>query len=375
MKKYGKVTGILLIVIAVIMSIFISTQIPVVNPKIKDLPLAIVNQDKTDMTKAIVENLKKNSQINDKLSIKWEEVATKDQVVDKMNNGEYYGALVIPENYTKGIASLSTSNAQAPEFKIVVNQGKNNQLSPQVTQILSQIANKIGNTTSSQIIKKAEATNQPLPAKIAENLINPVKVQVENINTTGDFSSAPSVFFSPIWISSLIGSVLLFILSRKEINSSKEKIVQKSIQLGIIGLSSVVVGFLSPYLVEWILGVSVDKYVATSAFLSVATFGFMTLIFGTVSWLGLAGIPLFVLLLFFALPLLSLAPEMLSSFYTDWVLPWLPMRMLYDGVKNILFFGQDFWNGAIKELIYVVVIGVALILLSILKKDKVKNNF
>lgn len=59
MKKYGKVTGILLIVIAVIMSIFISTQIPVVNPKIKDLPLAIVNQDKTDMTKAIVENLKK----------------------------------------------------------------------------------------------------------------------------------------------------------------------------------------------------------------------------------------------------------------------------------------------------------------------------
>lgn len=375
MKKYGKVTGILLIVIAVIMSIFISTQIPVVNPKIKDLPLAIVNQDKTVMTKAIVENLKKNSQINDKLSIKWEEVATKDQVVDKMNNGEYYGALVIPENYTKGIASLSTSNAQAPEFKIVVNQGKNNQLSPQVTQILSQIANKIGNTTSSQIIKKAEATNQPLPAKIAENLINPVKVQVENINATGDFSSAPSVFFSPIWISSLIGSVLLFILSCKEINSSKEKIVQKSIQLGIIGLSSVVVGFLSPYLVEWILGVSVDKYVATSAFLSVATFGFMTLIFGTVSWLGLAGIPLFVLLLFFALPLLSLAPEMLSSFYTDWVLPWLPMRMLYDGVKNILFFGQDFWNGATKELIYVVVIGVALILLSILKKDKVKNNF
>lgn len=375
MKKYGKVTGILLIVIAVIMSIFISTQIPVVNPKIKDLPLAIVNQDKTDMTKAIVENLKKNSQINDKLSIKWEEVVTKDQVVEKMNNGEYYGALVIPENYTKGIASLSTSNAQAPEFKIVVNQGKNNQLSAQVTQILSQIANKIGNTTSSQIIKKAEATNQPLPAKIAENLINPVKVQVENINTTGEFSSAPSVFFSPIWISSLIGSVLLFILSRKEINSSKEKIVQKSIQLGIIGLSSVVVGFLSPYLVEWILGVSVDKYVATSAFLSVATFGFMTLIFGTVSWLGLAGVPLAVLLLFFALPLLSLAPEMLSSFYTDWVLPWLPMRMLFDGVKNILYFGQGGWNLATKELIYVVIIGVTLILLSILKKDKVKNNF
>ena len=34
------------------------------------------------------------------------------------------------------------------------------------------------------------------------------------------------------------------------------------------------------------------------------------------------------------LPILSLAPEMLGSFYTQWVLPWLPMRMLYDGIKK-----------------------------------------
>lgn len=59
MKKYGKIIGILLAAVSVIMSIFMSTQIPVVNPKITDLPLAIVNQDKNETTTAMVENLNK----------------------------------------------------------------------------------------------------------------------------------------------------------------------------------------------------------------------------------------------------------------------------------------------------------------------------
>lgn len=373
MKKYGRVLGILLAAIITIMSIFDSTQIPIVNPKITDLPIAVVNQDKTDTTKAMVEKLKENSQINDKVSIKWEEVSTKDEAVDKMNNGEYYGALVIPENYEKSIASLATPNAKAPEFSIIINQGKNSQLSTQVTQILSQIANKSGDAASLQIIKKAEAANKPLPAKIVENLIKPVKVNVENINTTGDFSSAPGVFFSPLWISSLIGSVLLLALGRKETYTAKGRLLDKLIRLGFIAVASVVIGFLSPNLVNWILGVSVENYTQTVWFLTIGAFAFMTLIFGTISWLGIVGAPLFVLMLFFGLPILSLAPEMLGSFYTQWVLPWLPMRMLYDGIKNILFFNQGLWNVATKELVTTAVIGIILMASSVVKKSKVSK--
>ena len=100
----------------------------------------------------------------------------------------------------------------------------------------------------------------------------------------------------------------------------------------------------------------------------------MLLIFGTLRILGIAGVPIFVLLLFFGLPLLQLAPEMLNGFYTKWVLPWLPMRMLYDGVKNILFFGQGLWNEATKELTYVAIVGIVLVFTSIFKKEKVKVN-
>lgn len=375
MKKYGRIIGILLSVVVIILSIFMSTQIPTVNPKITDLPLAIVNQDKNETTTAMIEKLKENSTLNDKVSLKWVEVGSKDEAIEKMNNKEYYGAIVIPENYTKSLATLVSSNTKAPEFTVLVNQGMNSQLSTQVSQILTQVVNKSGELASTQIIKQAEASNKPLPAKVVGNLINPVKVNVENINATSDFSTAPSAYFSPIWMSSLVGSVILFMYSRKEVNTIKERVVQKTVQLCIIGLVSVIIGLLAPYFSEWILGVTVDNYSGIATFLSISTFAFITLIFGTISLIGLAGVPLAVLLLFFALPLLSLAPEMLSSFYTDWVLPWLPMRMLFDGVKNILYFGQGAWNLATKELIYVVIIGVTLILLSILKKDKVKNNF
>ena len=373
MKNYGRIIGILLAAIVCIMSIFVSTQIPIVNPKITDLPIAVVNNDKTDTTKVMVEKLKENSQVNDKVSIKWEEVSTKDEAVDKMNNGEYYGALVIPENYEKSVASLATPNAKAPEFTIVINQGKNSQLSTQVTQVLTQIANKSGDVASLQIIKKAEAANKPLPAKIVENLMKPVMVNVEYINTTGDFSSAPGVFFSPLWISSLIGSVLLLTLGCKESYTAKGRLLDKLIRLGFIAVISIVIGFLAPNLVNWILGVSVENYTQTAWFLTIGAFAFMTLIFGTISWLGIVGAPLFVLMLFFGLPILSLAPEMLGSFYTQWILPWLPMRMLYDGIKNMLFFNQGLWNSGTKDLVVVATVGVILILSSVLKKSKVSK--
>ena len=374
MKKYGKITGILLSVAVVVLSIIMSTQIPTVNPKITDLPLAIVNQDKNETTATMIEKLKERSTLNDNVSVKWIEVGSKDEAIEKMNNKEYYGAIVIPENYTKSLATLVSSNPQTPEFTVLVNQGMNSQLSTQVSQILTQVVNKSGEMASTQIIKQAEASNKPLPAKVAGNLMNPVKVNVENINSTGDFSTAPSAYFSPIWMSSLVGSIILFMYSRKEANSIKDKAVQKTVQLCILGLVSITIGLLAPYFSEGILGVTVDNYSGIATFLSIATFAFMTIIFGTISLIGLAGVPLAVLLLFFALPLLSLAPEMLNGFYTKWVTPWLPMRMLYDGVKNILFFGQGLWNEATKELTYVAIVGIVLVFTSIFKKEKVKVN-
>lgn len=66
--------------------------------------------------------------------------------------------------------------------------------------------------------------------------------------------------------------------------------------------------------------------------------------------------------MFFGLPLLQLAPEQLPTFYTDWVTPWLPMRFLIDGLKDILFFNQSVWNKETIVLSVIFIVSSVLIL-------------
>lgn len=48
--------------------------------------------------------------------------------------------------------------------------------------------------------------------------------------------------------------------------------------------------------------------------------------------------------MFFGLPLIQMAPEMLPTFYQDYVLPWLLMRFLIEGLKEVLFFDKGVMN-------------------------------
>lgn len=374
-KKYGKLGAVIIGIVLVIMSIFVSTQIPSTNPKMNDLPLVIVNQDKGEMSKQIVEKLKENSNPSDKLSINWTELDSKDEVLEKMNNEEYYGALVIPENFSKNIASMATPNPQVSEFDIIINQGKNAQVSTQVTQLLTGIVNNSGQALSNQVVARAEAANQTLPAKTVQTLMNPVKVNVENVHEVNNLANAGMILFQPTWLAGLITAVLLFSKTRKDVyKNKKEKLNSVLSQLAIITVASLVGGYSLPYLVEWILDVTIPNYNVVAPFLSVTLFTFITLILGFASWLGYIAIPIFVLLLFYGGPVLQLIPEMLGSFYTKWLMPILPMKPLFDGVRSILFYGAGFNNGAMSNLLIFLAIGVILLFTSIYKKDKVKNK-
>jgi len=74
--------------------------------------------------------------------------------------------------------------------------------------------------------------------------------------------------------------------------------------------------------------------------------------------IGYAGLPIFVLLMFFGLPLVQLVPEMMPEFYANWVYPWMPMRFLFDGLKEILYFNGQVWNGSTQVLCWIAVISV-----------------
>lgn len=362
-----KIVKIFSIVIALI-SIFISTQIPVVKTEIKNISIAVVNNDKGELGKNIVSKIQENTGSNE--AIKITVIDNKEKLLEEMKNENYYGALVIPENFSQSMATLST-NAENIPIDIIINQGKNTQVSAQVNQMLTNMANKLGDNIATQLITNFKEKNIPIPADLALKLKNPIKINTEIVNEVGDFKSGVLLFFQPIWMSSIIVATLLFMEYRKkEFSKIKEDINYKLKQITFIFCLALAIGFFTPLAVNWILGLDISNYLPISTFLSLASFSFIVLVSGIANLIGFPAFPIFGFLMFYGLPLLQLAPEMLPNFYTNWILPWLPMRFLFDGAKSILFFDGNLFNSSTNSLILIASIGIILIFI----KYKTKSS-
>lgn len=126
-------------------------------------------------------------------------MSSKDEAIEEMNKGEYYGALIIPENFSTNVTSLSTDNPKQTEFNIVINQGKNTQVSTQVNQLLVNIINGVSKNMEIQLLEKMKTANISIPAKNVNIISNPIIISIENINTYGDLPNAGASFLQPIY--------------------------------------------------------------------------------------------------------------------------------------------------------------------------------
>lgn len=125
------------------------------------------------------------------------------------------------------------------------------------------------------------------------------------------------------------------------------------------------------WLAQHFLNLDVPSVVDLGWFLALTVFAFFLMISAVLSWTGIKGIVLFVLLLFFGAPLLALPVEFMNGFYRDWVHSWLPMRFMVDGVRELFFFGQGFqWSGPAAILAAIAGGSFIVLLLSVFKPSK-----
>ncbi|UYO02348.1 hypothetical protein K2F33_21595 [Paenibacillus sp. PSB04] len=128
-------------------------------------------------------------------------------------------------------------------------------------------------------------------------------------------------------------------------------------------VTALLVGFGLTFLAHGMLDLDIPKFTDTALFLSVTFFSFFLMITAVLSILGISGVAIFALLLFFGAPLLALAPEMMSSFYRGWIHPWLPMRFMVDGLRQLFFFGKGFgWNAPVAALTWISLVSGIVIL-------------
>ncbi|QHG76629.1 YhgE/Pip domain-containing protein [Staphylococcus aureus] len=365
----------------IILVIFSLAFYPAYNPKPKDLPIGILNEDKG--TTIQDKNVNIGKKLEDKLldsdsnKIKWVKVDSEKDLEKDLKDQKIFGVAIIDKDFSKDAMSKTqkvvmdskkeemqqkVASGEIPpqvvqqmkqkmgnqqvevkqaKFKTIVSEGS----SLQGSQIASAVLTGMGDNINAQITKQSLETltsqNVKVNAADINGLTNPVKVDNEKLNKVKDHQAggnAPFLMFMPIWIGSIVTSILLFFAFRTSNNIVVQHRIIASIGQMIFAVVAAFAGsFVYIYFMQGVQGFDFDHPNRIAIFVALAILGFVGLIFGVMVWLGMKSIPIFFILMFFSMQLVTLPKQMLPESYQKYVYDWNPFTHYATSVRELLY--------------------------------------
>lgn len=365
----------------IILVIFSLAFYPAYNPKPKDLPIGILNEDKG--TTIQDKNVNIGKKLEDKLldsdsnKIKWVKVDSEKDLEKDLKDQKIFGVAIIDKDFSKDSMSKTqkvvmdskkeemqqkVASGEIPpqvvqqmkqkmgnqqvevkqaKFKTIVSEGS----SLQGSQIASAVLTGMGDNINAQITKQSLETltsqNVKVNAADINGLTNPVKVDNEKLNKVKDHQAggnAPFLMFMPIWIGSIVTSILLFFAFRTSNNIVVQHRIIASIGQMIFAVVAAFAGsFVYIYFMQGIQGFDFDHPNRIAIFVALAILGFVGLILGVMVWLGMKSIPIFFILMFFSMQLVTLPKQMLPESYQKYVYDWNPFTHYATSVRELLY--------------------------------------
>lgn len=365
----------------IILVIFSLAFYPAYNPKPKDLAIGILNEDKG--TTIQDKNVNIGKKLEDKLldsdsnKIKWVKVDSEKDLEKDLKDQKIFGVAIIDKDFSKDAMSKTqkvvmdskkeemqqkVASGEIPpqvvqqmkqkmgnqqvevkqaKFKTIVSEGS----SLQGSQIASAVLTGMGDNINAQITKQSLETltsqNVKVNAADINGLTNPVKVDNEKLNKVKDHQAggnAPFLMFMPIWIGSIVTSILLFFAFRTSNNIVVQHRIIASIGQMIFAVVAAFAGsFVYIYFMQGIQGFDFDHPNRIAIFVALAILGFVGLILGVMVWLGMKSIPIFFILMFFSMQLVTLPKQMLPESYQKYVYDWNPFTHYATSVRELLY--------------------------------------
>ncbi|HCX2951856.1 TPA: YhgE/Pip domain-containing protein [Staphylococcus aureus] len=365
----------------IILVIFSLAFYPAYNPKPKDLPIGILNEDKG--TTIQDKNVNIGKKLEDKLldsdsnKIKWVKVDSEKDLEKDLKDQKIFGVAIIDKDFSKDAMSKTqkvvmdskkeemqqkVASGEIPpqvvqqmkqkmgnqqvevkqaKFKTIVSEGS----SLQGSQIASAVLTGMGDNINAQITKQSLETltsqNVKVNAADINGLTNPVKVDNEKLNKVKDHQAggnAPFLMFMPIWIGSIVTSILLFLAFRTSNNIVVQHRIIASIGQMIFAVVAAFAGsFVYIYFMQGVQGFDFDHPNRIAIFVALAILGFVGLILGVMVWLGMKSIPIFFILMFFSMQLVTLPKQMLPESYQKYVYDWNPFTHYATSVRELLY--------------------------------------
>lgn len=208
-EKLAWVAPIAVILIIALFSLNLFAQ---GDPKVKNLPIALITSDEgshVDAVKEAIEQMSKGIEGEEPmLAFSSEKEA---DIEELFAQKEYYAALVIPEGYNDAVQNAMTSNTSAT-LKIYINQGFNMTGANFAKTALNGLVTQISDQYSTNLI--GQLGDQQIDANQASVLVHPVvsEEKVFNAITTATANgSAPTLLAVPAWVGALIGGFIVFL--------------------------------------------------------------------------------------------------------------------------------------------------------------------
>lgn len=344
------------------------------NPKVKNLPVALIVNDEGVHVDAVQSAVKQMSKGTDGEEPMLAFTNEKEENIETLfDDKKYYAALVIPEGYNDSLQNAMKNNTPAT-LKIYINQGYNMTGANFAKTALNGLVTQLNNQYSMNFI--AQMDGQQIDAAKAAVLVNPIvseeKIFNEITASTAN-GSAPILMAVPAWVGALIGGFILFLVTSNIFK--KEKLTRKQ-TLRIMGgqiLFGVIIALFSGFTVATlasIAGINMPSYLLVAFFVSFAAFCFFLLVSAITAWIGKPAITLFMVVMLLGMGVLMTPQEMLPGFFVNFIRPWVPIRFASEGLRDIFYFGSGFYTG--KSFITIAgigIVGLVIYLLSIFKPE------
>lgn len=365
----------------IILVIFSLAFYPAYNPKPKDLPIGILNEDKG--TTIQDKNVNIGKKLEDKLldsdsnKIKWVKVDSEKDLEKDLKDQKIFGVAIIDKDFSKDAMSKTqkvvmdskkeemqqkVASGEIPpqvvqqmkqkmgnqqvevkqaKFKTIVSEGSSLQGSQIASAVLTGMVDNINAQITKQSLETLTSQNVKVNAADINGLTNPVKVDNEKLNKVKDHQAggnAPFLMFMPIWIGSIVTSILLFFAFRTSNNIVVQHRIIASIGQMIFAVVAAFAGsFVYIYFMQGVQGFDFDHPNRIAIFVAFAILGFVGLILGVMVWLGMKSVPIFFILMFFSMQLVTLPKQMLPESYQKYVYDWNPFTHYATSVRELLY--------------------------------------
>lgn len=364
--------------------------------KVKQIPVALVNEDKGTLSNKIESKLRKKFNGKDS-KIKWVSPQK-----DGFNDQKYYGAFIIRSGFSKELqqqneslkaqiisqklttlqkkeelpdsaksqllqAKFVTQKPVHPaQIKISINQGMNAQISQLLSQALPQIANALSSRISAQQQSVLSKNKINLSAKSWDLVSTPISVSTHESNKIEKNTvngTAPMLLVALAWFSALIPSLILWREHSKRSASKFLNATTITSQL-ITGLVASILSATVAFLfVNVCFNLTIPNPINFIGLMFISIFVFYLIITCALDWFGFFVYPLVLVVWLLAIAVISYAPETLDPLYRKGIYSWVPMRFSMQTLTNTLYFHNGS-STTMSSLLVLLIIGfVAAILM------------